>query len=295
MKHQRVRKGGTEETPEDMITNRVVISEEPVQKYRVGACTNCGSKYHQAKDCLERPRKVGAKYKPVDIRPDEFVESKELSFDGKRDRWAGYDAEEYREVIDAYDAVETERQKLKAQEKESSDTTSSSSSSSSDSESNSDDDKYGESVDMPGQMIDTKNRMTVRNLRLREDTAKYLRNLDPDSAYYDPKTRSMRDNPHPEVEDPSLLPYAGDNFIRQSGDALKVPQLQVFAWQVEERQSAAPVEVSLQANPTLLEKRHKEFEKEKSKEARSRQQMLLEAYGDATKASEPEEEDDSWL
>ena len=25
----------------------------------------------------------------------------------------------------------------------------------------------------------------------REDTAKYLRNLDPKSAYYDPKTRSM--------------------------------------------------------------------------------------------------------
>lgn len=37
----------------------------------------------------------------------------------------------------------------------------------------------------------------MRNLRIREDTAKYLRNLDPNSAYYDPKTRSMRDNPNP--------------------------------------------------------------------------------------------------
>ena len=27
--------------------------------------------------------------------------------------------------------------------------------------------------------------MTVRNLRIREDTAKYLRNLDLESAYYD--------------------------------------------------------------------------------------------------------------
>lgn len=34
--------------------------------------------------------------------------------------------------------------------------------------------------------------MSVRNLRIREDTAKYLRNLDPGSAFYDPKTRSMR-------------------------------------------------------------------------------------------------------
>ena len=33
---------------------------------------------------------------------------------------------------------------------------------------------------------------TVRNLRIREDTAKYLLNLDVKSAHYDPKSRSMR-------------------------------------------------------------------------------------------------------
>jgi hypothetical protein len=32
-------------------------------------------------------------------------------------------------------------------------------------------------------------------MHIREDTTKYLINLDPSSAYYDPKTRSMRDNP----------------------------------------------------------------------------------------------------
>lgn len=30
---------------------------------------------------------------------------------------------------------------------------------------------------------------SVRNLRIREDTAKYLLNLDLESAYYDPKSR----------------------------------------------------------------------------------------------------------
>jgi hypothetical protein len=51
---------------------------------------------------------------------------------------------------------------------------------------------------------------TVRNLRIREDTAKYLYDLDLDSAYYDPKSRSMR-------EDPNALcalenkRYTGDN------------------------------------------------------------------------------------
>jgi pre-mRNA-processing factor SLU7 len=47
-------------------------------------------------------------------------------------------------------------------------------------------------------------RMSVRNLRIREDTAKFLFNLDPNSAHYDPKTRSLRSNPNPD-KDPSQV------------------------------------------------------------------------------------------
>ena len=42
---------------------------------------------------------------------------------------------------------------------------------------------------------DPKTLTCIRNLRIREDTAKYLLNLDVKSAYYDPKSRSMRENP----------------------------------------------------------------------------------------------------
>ena len=59
-----------------------------------------------------------------------------------------------------------------------------------------DEDKYVDKMDMPGTKVDAAERYTVRNLRIREDTAKYLRNLDPNSAYYDPKTRAMRKNPY---------------------------------------------------------------------------------------------------
>ncbi|KAI9575777.1 hypothetical protein GQX74_009490 [Glossina fuscipes] len=52
---------------------------------------------------------------------------------------------------------------------------------------------------MPGTKVDSKQRITVRNLRIRKDTAKYLHNWDPNLAYYDPKTRSTRDNPNPQV------------------------------------------------------------------------------------------------
>jgi len=54
--------------------------------------------------------------------------------------------------------------------------------------------------------------MTGWNMRSRENTAKYLLNLDPDSAFYDPKTRSMRENPFKGTGvDPKGLLYAGDN------------------------------------------------------------------------------------
>ena len=96
--------------------------------------------------------------------------------------------------------------------------------------------------------------MSVRNLRIREDTAKYLRNLDPNSAFYDPKTRSMRENPTPH-EDASDLVYAGDNFARINGDAVALAQTQLFAWEAYEHGS----DIHPQANPSQSELLQKQF------------------------------------
>ena len=49
------------------------------------------------------------------------------------------------------------------------------------------------------QSQDPRVKTTIQNLRIREDTAKYLRNLDPNSAPYDGKSRSMKENPNPMV------------------------------------------------------------------------------------------------
>ena len=50
---------------------------------------------------------------------------------------------------------------------------------------------------------------SVRNLRIREDTAKYLLNLDVNSAHYDPKTRSMRADPLPHKVIPAPFQFIG--------------------------------------------------------------------------------------
>lgn len=269
LKHQRA--ANTVETSSTACQVKEIIeSDQVVMKFRKGACENCGALTHKTKECVDRPRRIGAKYTGTDIKPDEFLVEGPQDFDGKRDRWASYDPSEYAEVVSAFEKVEEERRKIKESEVEKNLVQETPAN-----EDGKDEEKYAEAVDMPGQKVDTKTRMTVRNLRIREDTAKYLRNLDIDSAYYDPKTRSMRENPNQD-EDPDKLTYAGDNFVRSSGDAKKVTELQVFAWQAYERGD----DISLQANPSEVERLYREHTKKKEQEKRKLEESLLARYGD---------------
>uniref|UniRef100_A0A671UF67 Pre-mRNA-splicing factor SLU7 n=1 Tax=Sparus aurata TaxID=8175 RepID=A0A671UF67_SPAAU len=247
-------------------------------KFRKGACENCGALTHKKKDCLERPRKVGAKFTGTGIAPDEHSQvSLDLDYDGKRDRWNGYDPEEHQRIVEEYAKVDLAKRTLKAQKLQ--DELASGKLDQTEREHDSEDedeDKYADDIDMPGQNFDSKRRITVRNLRIREDTAKYLRNLDPNSAYYDPKTRAMRENPYSNTGmNPDEVGYAGDNFARYSGDTITMAQTQLFAWEAYERGS----EVHLQADPTKLELLHKSFKVKKEDFKEKQRDGILEKYG----------------
>uniref|UniRef100_A0A8D2MCP1 Pre-mRNA-splicing factor SLU7 n=1 Tax=Zonotrichia albicollis TaxID=44394 RepID=A0A8D2MCP1_ZONAL len=85
-------------------------------RYRRGACENCGALTHRRKHCMERPRKAGAKYTGMDIAQDEHVQSQLVfGYDGKRDRWNGYDPDEHMKIVEEYSKVDLAKCALKAQ------------------------------------------------------------------------------------------------------------------------------------------------------------------------------------
>lgn len=237
-------------------------------KYRKGACENCGAMTHKMKDCLERPRRRGAKLTGRGIRPDELVGNVELDFEGKRDRWNGYDENDYEEVHRRFAKLEQARKAIKAEKLDREMREGRAAGDDSDDEEREGD---GAVVQQTGEAA----KMSVRNLRIREDTAKYLYNLDVNSAYYDPKSRSMRADPRPDIatEDKD---FAGDNFVRNSGDVAELAKMELHARRAAEVGKLMP---HLQAEPSRAEAVFKEFEERKKGVKERRREEIVNKYG----------------
>ncbi|KAK2385921.1 pre-mRNA-splicing factor SLU7-A [Trifolium repens] len=266
--------------------------------YRKGACENCGAMTHVAKTCTERSRKVGAKYTNKNIAADEKIETFELDYDGKRDRWNGYDPSTYARVINIYEARDKARNKfLKEQQVkklEKGDQNVDNDAAIDDEAEDQVDDlriddetKVDESKQMDFAKVKKRVRTTdggstgtVRNLRIREDTAKYLINVN-SSPYYNPKSRSMREDPFPDA-DPNEKFHMGDNYYRNSGQALEFKELNIYASQVFDKGQ----DVHLQAAPSQAELLYKNFKARKEKLKSQMKETIFEKYGNAANEDE---------
>lgn len=71
------------------------------------------------------------------------------------------------------------------------------------------------------------------------------------------------------------MDYAGENFVRFSGDTRKHARAQVFAWEAYEK----GVDVHLLAEPTKLELLQHEYEEKKEEFKRRVQGDIIEQYG----------------
>ncbi|MES1920220.1 mRNA splicing protein [Bonamia ostreae] len=254
-------------------------AKKTARRYRPGACRNCGAMGHSARECCERPRKRGARWTGEDIKPDRIQSSApDFDYDGKRDRWREYDLDEHKKLVkfsERVDAARKEKQDRVMDEMIMGD-----------SEKNlmqvgSVD---GDNIKDPGltlQIMNEKKRQTVRNLRTREDTAKYLLNLDPNSAFYDPKTRSMRSNPFADVAGTSSN-YIGDNFTRVSGDAEKFMRQDQLAGILDRKGLESQKGIAQMAsNPTKSEMVVKKFVGKLDKSKNSSHSKLMRKYGGA--------------
>lgn len=71
------------------------------------------------------------------------------------------------------------------------------------------------------------------------------------------------------------MEYAGENFVRFTGDTQKHATAQLFAWEAYEK----GVDVHLLAEPTKLELLKKEYEEKKDGFKQRVQEKVLEKYG----------------
>lgn len=227
-------------------------------KYRKGACENCGAMTHKTKECLSRPRKTGAKWSGRDIQADEVVDSVQLGWDAKRDRWNGYDAREYDQVVRDFEELESLKK-------------------SADTNGDDSDAKYAEETDM-GRNQST----STRQLRLREDTAGFLLDLNASSAEYNPKTRTL--DPGTKQSTDTNGDLASEGFVRPhlSGkDAESFQRAQRYAWETQENASVpSEQKVHLQANPTAGARLIKQHDEEVNRKKEERKAYLLSKYGD---------------
>jgi pre-mRNA-processing factor SLU7 len=104
---------------------------------------------HKTKDCLERPRKLKARFTNQDIKPDELVQQVELGFEAKRDRWNGYDPSEQQEQIREWELIDQERARMRRLKKEHVEKESSDD----DSDEEEDEDKYADDAIVQGQKV----------------------------------------------------------------------------------------------------------------------------------------------
>lgn len=299
LKHQRNWKGGVASDDSKWYDRGAKVFQ--ATKYRKGACENCGSMSHKTKDCMERPRSKGAKWTNKNIAADEKVHDVDLiSFDAKRDRWNGYSADEWTKQAERFEKVAEMRAEVRRKElletkfKEGGDGDGAGDAAADGAPAaeegfkegdDDEEDKVFEEEESGFATVEKRVRAsgaatgTVRNLRIREDTAKYLLNLDIESAHYDPKSRSMREDPNPD-KDPSEKTFAGD-FVRESGGAGEgFQQLNLFSVTAYEKGQ----DTHLQATPSQAEAAFRAFQQKKAALQGSNKSALLEKYGSAGQA-----------
>lgn len=128
---------------------------------------------------------------------------------------------------------------------------------------------------IPSKARENRIKATTRNLRIVEDTAKYLFNLDDNSAKYDPKSRSMNDDPNPDQPNSKQI-FRGDRMAKFTGDAPKLVEQEKFVWEMVKKTNA---DLNSVANPTVTEKTFQKIKESTQTFLNEKNEAFMDNYG----------------
>lgn len=280
LQHQRKQDARPDDQLLDAVPTSIIVRQ--AKRFRPGACENCGSATHVRRDCTERPRKLGARITGERIGADVLVVAaspQDATFEAKHDRWAGADATRAKELSAAHAAAAG-----------ASLATSSALAAPS---MGPPAPVAGPGKKQPGEATekDEHSACAIGTVSLSGgesvmgggDLPKYLINLDPKSALYDPKSRSMRGNPHLTAGGggaggrfvASSSTFAGDNAKNYSGGYAAYLEAQLAALKDPELEGAGP---------TKVERVLKERQAAKEQATADAKRRLDEVYGPAAAA-----------
>ena len=230
-------------------------------RFRKGACENCGAITHVTKFCCERPRKVGAKYKGKIADDEIIIKSDGATYDEKRDRFKHFVDFSFKARMEEFNKSEEIRTKRK-------------------------EDGVIENVIAKNILTGLKDdeinkkpagpndkKQYLNDLRLRDDKAKYIYNLDENSASYNAKSHSMNENPNPGGDSSS---FQGDQKDKFTGDSLTLLEQEKFQIEPKKKGEVHLCNFSMPSQAELMFKKYKET---KSDIVRTLKKNLVEKYG----------------
>lgn len=210
-------------------------------------CNNCGGMDHIRRDCLEAPRKRPATTKSV--LKSSILRRKDMSgnWDAQRDRWFGYEGKEYEDTLRTWETAKDKESQGNDEIEDLIDT--------------------DEEIELAALGLykdevtgavapDDENGSRLRaSVRLREDRAAYLNDINSETLNYDPKSRLYKSEDLGEIDTESKM------FHRHlTGESLELAKLSRFAREKtlaagirDEVEDDAKTNHVLVANPTKYE------------------------------------------
>ena len=229
-------------------------------------CTNCGGFDHTKKDCMERPRKTPKQSVQDDkiTNNGKVMDDKDMDWDARKDRWFGYTGKEYDETVAKWEQNKNKKgsNNNNFQHKE-----------------------YDTDEEVELMKLKLGNHKTnndeqngekgITAIRIREDKAAYLNDINSTNINYDPKSRLYKDESLGSIDEKS-------NMFRRhlTGEGLEFEEMNKMARNNarkegirDEVKNEKKVEHVLIANPTKYEqmKRQEQNRKATSKDAETKQ------------------------